>query len=314
MERFMTTIANQSRSNCPTLLVILGPTASGKTRLAVAAARELGGEIISADSRQVFREMDIGTGKDLVEYGEVPHHLIDILEPGAEFSLYAFQRHFADAFARIVERGNQPILVGGTGLYLDSVLREYRLETVPENSELRASLETCSDSELRRKLCALRPEQHNSTDLLQRSRLIRALEIAVHEKNNPASGEFTLPLFRPLVFGISLERGELRRRITARLRERLAGGMIGEVEALLAKGVGMERLEAYGLEYRYICRYLHGELNRNDLFQKLNGAIHEFAKKQESWFRRMERHGVVITWLNGAADPLAELLEKIPKS
>jgi tRNA dimethylallyltransferase len=289
----------------PNLLVILGPTASGKTRLAVAAAGALEGEIISADSRQVFRRMDIGSGKDLDEYGAIPHHLIDILEPGEEFSVFAFQRHFAAAFRTITSRARLPIRAGGTGLYLDAVLRDYRLVEVPENAPLRCELAALELAELQQRLLALRPQLHNSTDLLERERLVRAIEIASSEE---VAAETALPQLRPLVFGIRVERELLRRRITARLKERLAQGMIEEVAGLLADGVPAAKLEAYGLEYRYLSLYLAGRLNRNDMFQKLNAAIHDFAKKQENWFRRMERHGIKIIWLDSRDDMLAALL------
>jgi tRNA dimethylallyltransferase len=287
------------------LLTILGPTASGKTRLAVALARELGGEIISADSRQVFRGMDIGTGKDLHEYGEVPYHLIDCLDAGAEFSVFAFQRLFYAAFADITDRSRLPVLCGGTGMYLDAVLRGYRMATVPEDKQLRAVLEGQSDGELAVRLQELRPEQHNSTDLLDRSRTIRALEIALYEAGHETADE-PLPDICPLTIGIRWERSELRRRITERLRQRLEGGMIDEVRRLHENGVAWDRLDYYGLEYRFVGAHLQGELTRNDMFQKLNSAIHLFAKRQENWFRRMEQHGVIIHWVAGAGDPLGE--------
>jgi tRNA dimethylallyltransferase len=294
----------------PNLIVILGPTASGKTRLAVAAADRLGGEIISADSRQVFRTMDIGTGKDLAEYGTVAYHLIDILEPGDEFSVFAFQRLFSAAFADITSRGKVPLLVGGTGLYLDAVVRGYRMVQVPENPVLRHELGPLSLQELQSRLLSLNHQVHNTTDLLDRERLIRAIEIATMEQEG--GGEpLVMPSVRPLVFGMKMERELLRRRITVRLKERLQGGMIDEVRGLLARGVTPERLDYYGLEYRYICRFLQGELNRNDMVQKLNAAIHDFAKKQENWFRRMEKQGVEIIWLDAAADPLSQLLAEV---
>lgn len=293
--------------NC-NLLVILGPTASGKTRLAVGAARALDGEIISADSRQVFRGMDIGTGKDLEEYGDVPAHLIDILEPGAEFSVFDFQRLFSAAFELVTSRRRLPILAGGTGLYLDAVLRGYQLLPVPEDPALRRELELLSLDELRERLLALLPQQHNTTDLLERERLVRAIEIALHQKKGEVVLPLQLPVLKPLIFGIKIDREIVRQRITARLKERLQGGMVEEVQRLLAAGVPIARLESYGLEYRYISRYSAGEMNRNDMFQKLNAAIHDFAKKQENWFRRMERHGLEIIWLDGLADPLEQLL------
>lgn len=292
------------------LLVILGPTASGKTRLAVAAAVALGGEIISADSRQVFRGMDIGSGKDLDEYGEVPYHLIDILEPGQEFSVFDFRQRFAEAFNQVASRGRLPILAGGTGLYLDSVLRSYRMVHVPENPQLRQELAGLSLGELQERLLRLAPEQHNTTDLLQRERLVRAIEIAAHQTGGGAAEPIPLPDLKPLVFGIKIERETVRQRITERLQLRLNSGMIEEVQRLLAEGVPRERLDYYGLEYRYISRYLSGELNRNDMFQKLNAAIHDFAKRQENWFRKMEKHGVGIIWLDASADPLDMLLKE----
>jgi tRNA dimethylallyltransferase len=254
--------------------------------------------------------MDIGTGKDLDEYGGIPCHLIDILEPGQEFSVFGFQRLFTDAFNLVTARGRLPVLAGGTGLYLDSVLRGYRMAAAPENPELRRELAELSIDQLREKLLMLAPEQHNTTDLLERERLVRAIEIALHSREMVGEEAFQLPDIRPLVFGIRIERELLRRRITERLRNRLNSGMIEEVQGLLAAGVPRERLDSYGLEYRFVSRYLAGELNRNDMFQKLNAAIHDFAKKQETWFRRMEREGVGIIWLDASVDPLDKLLKE----
>ena len=292
------------------LLTILGPTASGKTRLAVALAGELDGEIISADSRQVFRGMDIGSGKDLHEYGTVPYHLIDILESGAEFSVFAFQRLFRDAFEDITARGRLPVLCGGTGLYLDAVLRGYRMREVPVNGSLRTELENKSMDELAALLRALKPDQHNTSDLLERERTIRAIEIASFEKEHGDRIE-AQPEIRPLTIGIRWERSELRTRITERLRARLADGMIEEVQRLHEEGVDWERLDYYGLEYRFIGAFLQGKLQRNDMYQRLNSAIHDFAKRQENWFRKMERNGVAIAWVQGAGEPLAEARELI---
>jgi len=289
------------------LLVVLGPTASGKTRLAVELARRLDGEVVSADSRQVFRGMDIGTGKDLHEYGEVPHHLIDVLPAGAEFSVFEFQRRFIAAFEAITARGKLPLLAGGTGLYLDAALRGYRLVEVPEDPALRAELAGLSLSGLQERLRKSRPDLHNTTDLEERERIVRAIEIAEAESGEP----LPMPPIRPLVFGIRWERPVLRKRITQRLRERLDGGMIGEVERLRGEGVPWEALDLYGLEYRYVAMCLRKELSRNDMFQKLNSAIHQFAKRQETWFRRMERQGTEIVWLDGAGDPLAEALARL---
>ena len=290
------------------ILTILGPTASGKTRLAVALAGELGGEIISADSRQVFRGMDIGSGKDLHEYGGVPYHLIDILDAGGEFSVFEFQRRFLDVFAEIAARGSVPILCGGSGMYLDAALRGYRMVEVPHNDSLRAELATKTDAELVEELGRLKQDQHNSTDLLDRERTVRAIEIAHGELETCSTCE-PLPTLRPSVVGIRWEREELRRRITGRLRERLDNGMIEEVQRLHAGGIAWERLDYYGLEYRYVGAYLRGDMDRNDMFQRLNSAIHNFAKRQGNWFRRMERHGVAINWIDGSGDQLAQALE-----
>lgn len=287
------------------LLVILGPTASGKTALATALARELGGEIISADSRQVFRGMDIGTGKDLHEYDGIPHHLIDILDPGAEFSVFAFQRLFLSAFEDIRHRGALPVLCGGTGMYLDAALRGYRMQEVPVDEQLRQRLAERSDDELAQLLNELRPEQHNSTDLKDRMRTVRAIEIALCQTDGGTVNE-PFPDVKPLVIGIRWERSELRRRITGRLRQRLEEGMVEEVRRLHQEGVAWDRLDYYGLEYRYVGAYLRGNLDYNTMFQKLNSAIHLFAKRQENWFRRMERTGVVINWVDGAGEPLEE--------
>ncbi|MCD4688066.1 MAG: tRNA (adenosine(37)-N6)-dimethylallyltransferase MiaA [Desulfuromonadaceae bacterium] len=288
------------------LLVILGPTASGKTRLAVAAAQQFGGEIISADSRQVFRGMDIGTGKDLAEYGDSPYHLIDIVEAGSEFSVFDFQERFVTAFKVIQSSGRLPMLVGGTGLYLDAALRRYRLVKVPENPALRAELAELDLNGLQHRLLQARPEQHNTSDLQDRERLVRAIEIAIGEQD---TAPLPLPAIEPLVFGVRWDRPVLRQRITERLKQRLAEGMIEEVLHLHEAGIPYANLEYYGLEYRLIAQHLQGQLTRNDMFQKLNSAIHQFAKRQETWFRRMEKQGVAIHWLNGAGEPLKELLQ-----
>jgi tRNA dimethylallyltransferase len=288
------------------LLVILGPTASGKTHLGVAAAQQFGGEIISADSRQVFRGMDIGTGKDLAEYGDIPYHLIDIVDAGSEFSVFDFQERFVEAFKDIQGRGRLPMLVGGTGLYLDAALRGYQLVKVPENPALRSELFELDLTELQQRLLQLRPEQHNTSDLQDRERLVRAIEIATGERDTPP---LPLPAIEPLVFGVRWDRPVLRRRITERLKQRLAEGMIEEVRHLHETGIPYANLEYYGLEYRLIAQHLQGQLNRNDMVQKLNSAIHQFAKRQETWFRRMEKQGVVIHWLDGSGDPLTELLQ-----
>jgi tRNA dimethylallyltransferase len=297
----------------PNLLVILGPTASGKTAVAVQVARDLDGEIISADSRQVYRGMDIGTGKDLREYGTISYHLMNIVDPGDAFNVFEFQRRFWEVFQDIRERGKIPLLVGGTGLYLEAVLKKYRMFEVPENPELRRALSSFSLPSLVDLLQTLQPTLHNITDLLDRRRLIRAIEIAKFQKEvDPRSS--SLPTLSPLVFGIRWERKILRRRITDRLRKRLQEGMIEEVQALLQSGISHETLDFYGLEYRFVSQYLRGEIKFNDMFQRLNSAIHQFAKRQETWFRRMERGGIQIHWVEGAKEPAAAILHEIRES
>lgn len=299
------TDATETPDRIPNLLVILGATASGKTRLGVQLAGRLNGEIISADSRQVYCGMDIGTGKDLHEYQGIPYHLIDVAPAGHEFNLFQFQRLFLAAFTDICGRGGLPVLVGGSGMYLDCVLRGYRLTEVPQDPALREELAPLSMDELAFRLVRSNPRLHNSTDLTERARLIRALEIAEYRGG---AGE-DWPELAPLTIGIRWERAQLRERITKRLKERMEQGMIEEVERLHAMGTSWEQLEFYGLEYRYLARYLKGELSRNDMFQKLNSAIHDFAKKQENWFKKMQNNGTVIQWVEGAGDPLAEALE-----
>lgn len=285
-------------------LVILGATAGGKTALAVAAARHFDGEIISADSRQVYRGMDLGSGKDLAEYGEIPYHLIDIAEAGSEYNLFQFQRDCYAAITQIRRRGGLPIVCGGTGLYLDAVLKGYHLVEVPKNPQLREQVNAWSDEQLRRLLLELKPQQHNRTDLDERDRLVRAYEIALGEATAEAAEPF---VWQPLVFGLRWPREILRQRIAVRLQERLGLGLITEVEELHTGGVTWEQLEFYGLEYRYIARYLQGKLRRNDMVQQLAGAIGRFAKRQETFFRRMEKQGLVIHWLDAQKDPLTSL-------
>ncbi|MBF0623213.1 MAG: tRNA (adenosine(37)-N6)-dimethylallyltransferase MiaA [Magnetococcales bacterium] len=284
----------------PDLLVILGPTASGKTRLAVALARGLGGEIVSADSRQLYRGMDIGTGKDREEYGAVPCHLIDVADPRQPWDLHAYQTAALAAVAAIHGRGALPLLVGGSGLYLEAVLEGYQLVPAPENPALRAELAALSMDALVDCLTRLRPRPHNTTDLLERDRLVRAIEIAEAAARAPPAPP--APMLHPLVLGLRWPRPLLRRRIEERLRRRLREGLVAEARRLLDQGVGHDLLEHYGLEYRFLARHLRGELNRNDLTQKLTAAICDFAKRQESWFRRMERNGLRIHWLDATGD------------
>ena len=294
------------------LLVILGVTAGGKTGLAVKAATHFSGEIISADSRQVYRGMDLGTGKDLFEYGDIPYHLIDIAEPGDEYNVFQFQRDCFDSIESIWQRQKLPIICGGTGMYLDAVLSGYRLVSVPENPQLRNKLDCYSDNALRQELLQLKPEQHNRTDLENRDRLIRAIEIAVGEQESIKDLP-PLPDLSPLIFGIRWPREVLRKRIAARLRQRFEAGMIDEVQQLYDSGVSWERLEFYGLEYRLIAQYLQGQLNKNDLVQKLRSAIGQFAKRQETFFRRMEKRGITIHWLDGEGAVFEELHQIVRK-
>jgi len=294
------------------ILTILGPTASGKTRLAAALAEKYGGEIISADSRQVFRGMDIGSGKDLHEYGQIPYHLIDILDAGEEFSVFEFQRRFLSAVADISTRKALPILCGGSGLYLDAALRGYRMVEVPKDDALRSDLALKSDADLAEELWRLKATLHNSTDLLDRERTVRAIEIARAELAQDAA-TVPRPQVHSVVIGIRWERELLRQRITTRLKERLENGLIEEVACLLASGISWERLDYYGLEYRYVGSYLQGAIARNDMLQKLNSAIHDFAKKQGNWFRRIERHGVAINWIDGSGDHFTQAEEIIKK-
>jgi len=293
----------------PNLVVILGPTASGKTQVGVRIARVLNGEIISADSRQVYRGMNLGTGKDLNEYGGVPYHLIDILDPGREFNVFEFQRLFVEAFLQIRARGKIPILVGGTGLYLDAILKRYRLEKVPRNEELRQKLACLSSPDLAAHLKKANPRLHNTTDLHDKERLIRAIEIS--EFKAECSSPAFLPDLKAVVFGIRWPREVLRRRITERLRDRIRQGMIEEVKDLRMSGVSFEKLDFFGLEYRFVGMYLKGKINKNHMFQKLNSAIHQFAKRQETWFRRMERQGIRIHWVDGGRDPAGAILEML---
>jgi tRNA dimethylallyltransferase len=284
-----------------TLVTVLGVTASGKTGLAVHLAQYLGGEVISADSRQVFRGMDIGTGKDLHEYGTVPYHLIDILEAGSEFSVYDFQQYFLKAYSGITSRGKIPVLCGGTGLYLDAVLRGYRMARAPRNELLRQQLAGKSDRELVALLQQIKPQQHNSTDLLQRERTMRAIEIALAEQECSEQC-YEIPAVPSLTIGIRRDRASARRRITERLHKRLADGMIAEVERLYENGVSWAQLSYYGLEYRHVSRYLQGMVGYDEMVQQLNSAIHDFAKRQDTWFRRLEKRGICIHWLDGTAD------------
>ncbi len=280
------------------LAVILGPTASGKTQLAAKLANDLHGEIISADSRQVYKNMDIGTGKDLNQYiinGRwIPYHLIDIVAPESEFNLFEFQNRFYKTFSELIEKKILPVLVGGTGLYLESVLTGYNMPHAPMDQELRKELSQKSKDELQKMLLALKPQLHNKTDLEDSERLIRAIEI---ERARSAKDQTQKPDINAVVFGIRWERSTLRQRITVRLKERLEQGMIEEVMKLHTAGLTWKKLESFGLEYRFISQYLQKKITFDEMKNRLNTAIHQFAKRQETWFRRMEKKGVVINWL-----------------
>ena len=283
------------------MICILGTTATGKTKLAAQLAALIGGEIISADSRQVYRGMDLGTGKDLddfvVDGKKVPYHLIDIVEPGYEFNVYEYQQHFYDAYAKVLENGNIPILVGGSGLYIESVLKAYRLAKVPPNEALRLRLAKKTDEELVEILLNNRV-LHNTTDTTDRERTLRAIEIDEYYRQHPELIK-DVPKIKSVNFGIRFDRAEIRNRITQRLDQRLKQGMVEEVQSLLDKGVSPEMLKFYGLEYKFITQYLQGELEYNEMFNLLNTSIHQFAKRQETWWRRMEKNGVKIHWLDG---------------
>ena len=296
------------------LITILGPTASGKTPLAAALADRLGTEIISGDSRQVYRRMDLGTGKDLVDYTvegrQVPYHLIDIVEPGYKYNVFEYQRDFLKAYEEIAAKGKLPILCGGTGMYIESVLKGYRLLPVPENPELRASLEGKSLEELTGILAGYK-KLHNSTDVDTAKRAIRALEIEEYYKQQPPEyREF--PSLKSLIIGVDIDRELRREKITRRLKQRLDEGMVEEVRGLLAEGIDPENLIYYGLEYKFLTQYAIGELTFEEMFHQLETAIHQFAKRQMTWFRGMERRGFTIHWLDATLS-MEEKIEQITK-
>lgn len=294
------------------LITILGPTASGKTSLATALADKLGTEIISGDSRQVYRRMDLGTGKDLADYTiegrSVPYHLIDIVEPGYKYNVFEYQRDFLKVYESIVAKDKLPVLCGGTGMYIESVLKGYRLLPVPENPELRASLEGKSLEELTRILEGYK-KLHNSTDVDTAKRAIRAIEIEEYYKQQPLEyREF--PSLKSLIIGVDIDRELRREKITRRLKQRLDEGMVEEVRGLLAEGISAENLIYYGLEYKFLTQYAIGELTYEEMFHQLETAIHQFAKRQMTWFRGMERRGFVIHWLDATLS-MEEKVERI---
>lgn len=304
------------------MITILGPTACGKTPLAVALARvlppvdgEVGGEIVSADSRQVYRRMDIGTGKDLEDYNaapSVPYHLIDIVEPGTKYNLFEYQAEFQRVYQDIRNRNRVPILCGGTGLYIEAVLKGYQLSPVPQNVELRASLEDKSLAELTKMLRELKAQNgstmHNTTDVDSCQRAIRAIEIETYNAEHPVPlREF--PPVESIVIGVNIDREERRARITRRLKERLEHGMVEEVRGLLEEGIPAEDLVYYGLEYKFLTEYITGVLTYDEMFTRLEIAIHQFAKRQMTWFRGMERRGFTIHWI----DALLPMDEKVAR-
>lgn len=289
------------------MLTILGPTASGKTHLAAAVAAAVGGEIISADSRQVYRGMTIGTGKDLDDYDvagrHIPYHLIDICEPGQKYNLFEYQRDFLAAHDDVVSRHMPCILCGGTGLYIEAVLKGYRLSPVPQNPELRAALEGKSLEELTEMLEDLKKRNgstmHNTTDVDTAQRAIRAIEIEQHNLENPLP-ERVCPPIPSLVVGVMIDRDERRAKISRRLRQRLENGMVEEIRALLDRGIAPEDLIYYGLEYKYVTEYAIGRTSYQEMFNGLEIAIHQFAKRQMTWFRGMERRGTKIHWIDAS--------------
>jgi len=315
------------------MITILGPTASGKTPVAAHLAAKIGGEIISADSRQVYRRMDIGTGKDLADYTlnilgrakrqsranhetlNIPYHLIDICEPGTKYNLFQYQQDFFDAYQDIESRGAVPILCGGTGLYIEAVLKGYKLSPVPQNQELRDSLEGKSLAELTTMLAELKQRtglnMHNTTDVDSCQRAIRAIEIETYNLENPVPRR-ELPPVDSLIIGIDIDRDLRREKITRRLKARLDEGMVDEVRKLLDEGIAPEDLIYYGLEYKFLTEYITGQLTFDEMFKRLEIAIHQFAKRQMTWFRGMERRGFTIHWID-ATLPMDEKVDKIIK-
>ena len=286
------------------LITVLGPTASGKTRFAVQLADRLGAEIISGDSRQVYRRMDLGTGKDLDDYRigdrSVPYHLIDIVEPGTKYNVFEYQRDFLEAYNDIRRLGRKAVLCGGTGLYIECVLRAYRLSPVPQNPELRERLADKSLEELTA-LLATYKSLHNTTDVDTAQRAIRAIEIEEYYRQTPLDRR-PFPKIESLTLGVDVSREVRRERISQRLRKRLDEGMCGEVERLLAEGIKPEDLIYYGLEYKYVTLYVTGQITFDEMAQQLEIAIHQFAKRQMTWFRGMERRGTPILWIRLGED------------
>jgi len=295
------------------LITILGPTASGKTSIATQIASVLDGEVISADSRQVYRGMDLGTGKDYADYivdgKQVPYHLIDIVDAGYEYNVYEYQKDFLKVFAEISGREKLPVMCGGSGLYLEAILKNYKLIQVPKNDLLREKLTGKSLAELTQILRTYKNYLHNQTDIENEKRAVRAIEIEEYYLTHPEI-DTGMPNICSLVVGVKFDRDSRRKRITNRLKQRLKEGMLNEVERLLDSGLTPEQLTYYGLEYKYMTLHLTGQLTFQEMFDGLNVAIHQFAKRQMTWFRRMEKQGTVIHWLDGYM-PLDEKVEKI---
>lgn len=299
------------------MITILGPTASGKTSLAAALAARIDAEIISADSRQVYRGMTIGTGKDLDDYRQgdrlIPYHLIDICEPGTKYNLFQYQQDFHLIYNNIVARGVRPILCGGTGLYIESVLKGYALSPVPQNQALRDKLADKSLAELTEMLEDLKRRNHsvmhNRTDVDTAQRAIRAIEIETYNLEHPTDNR-TLPPIDSVIIGVDINREERRRKITQRLKQRLEEGMVDEIRQLLDRGIAPENLIYYGLEYKFVTEYVIGKTSYEEMFRQLDIAIHQFAKRQMTWFRGMERRGFTIHWID-ALDPMDSKVAQI---
>lgn len=295
----------------------MGPTASGKTELAAHLAVIMDGEVISADSRQVYRRMDIGTGKDLADYSVdgklVPYYLIDICEPGTKYNLFQYQQDFLKAYEDITARGRQPILCGGTGLYIESVLKGYALSPVPQNPTLRAELEGKSLEELTAILTSLKQQtgttMHNTTDVDTAQRAIRAIEIEEYNLHTPMPKR-QFPQIPYIIIGVNIDREHRREKITRRLKARLDDGMVEEIKGLLDSGIAAEDLTYYGLEYKYVTEYVIGKTSYEEMYRGLEIAIHQFAKRQMTWFRGMERRGFTIHWID-ALQPMEEKIGKI---
>ena len=288
-----------SNYNC---IIVLGPTAVGKTSIGVSLAHAFNGEVISADSRQTYRHLDIGSGKDLDEYTvngiSVPYHLIDIIDLPDEYTVYNYQQDFYKAFKYICSRGKLPVVIGGTGMYLDAIIRDYQLVNLPENPQLHEQLEATPLEELAERLLKLQPDLHVMADLQEKDRVIKALEIIEAKKAGYDTTSVNRPEIKPLIIGTTLPRPLLWENISLRLKERMEGGMLEEVQNIHDNGISWERLEKLGLEYRYCSLFLQGKIESKEvLFEKLFIAIRQFAKRQETWFRMMEKKGVVINWL-----------------